>query len=688
MVEKIRKRNGRIVPFEQEKITNAIFKAAQAVGGTDCELAKKLSDQVVAIVNEKYASKVPTVENIQDIVEKVLVESGHYKTAKAYILYREEHKKLRDVKALLLNVGDVIDGYISEKEWRIKENANIGFSFSGLLWHGVGTIMAYYALNNVYPREIANSHVEGDFHLHNLSMSLCGYCAGWSLRQLLLEGLNGVPGKVHASPAKHLRSAIGQMVNFIGTLQNEWAGAQAFSSFDTYLAPFVRADKLNYRQIKQIIQEYVYGMNITSRWGGQTPFSNITLDWTVPEDIKNDPVIVGGKTLDSTYADYQEEMNLVNRAFIEVMTGGDMKGRVFTWPIPTYNITKDLDWDNENLHSLFEMTAKYGLPYFQNFIKSDLRPSDVRAMCCRLQLNLAELKHKTGGLFGFGESTGSIGVVTINMPRIGYLSKDDDEFFEKLERLMYLAKTSLELKRKLVDRMMSIGMLPFSRRYLGNFNHHFSTIGLIGMNEACLNFLHQDIATEEGRKFSVKVLDFMRNRITEFQEETGHIYNLEATPAEGTSYRLAKLDRTNYPKIITSGNGIPYYTNSTQLPVNYTDDVFWALQHQEELQRKYTGGTVFHTFLGESPNDGETTKLLVKKIASNFALPYFTITPTFSVCPSHGYIKGEHFNCPTCKSKSEVFSRVVGYIRPVQDWNEGKQKEFKDRLEFKVPVAS
>ncbi len=684
MVEKIRKRDGRIVPFEQEKITTAIWKAAQAVGGTDRERAKQLSEQVVEIINKKYDGKTATVENIQDIVEKVLVENGHYKTAKAYILYREEHKKLRDVRSLLLNVGDVVDNYIIQSEWRIRENANIDFSYSGLLWHGVGTIMAYYALNHVYPKEIARAHTEGDFHLHNLSMSLCGYCAGWSLRQLLLEGFNGVVGKVESKPPKHLRSVIGQVVNFIGVLQNEWAGAQAFSSFDTYLAPFVRADKLNYKQIKQCVQEYVYGMNITSRWGGQTPFSNITLDWTVPEDIKNDPVIVAGKTLDTVYADYQEEMNLINKAFIEVMTKGDMRGRVFTWPIPTYNITKNLDWNNENLDLMFEMTSKYGLPYFQNFIRSDLRPSDVRAMCCRLQLDLKQLKHKTGGLFGFGESTGSIGVVTINMPRIGYFSKDETDFLERLERLMYLAKVSLRLKRKMVTRMMKIGMLPFSKRYLGNFDHHFSTIGLVGMNEACLNFLGQNIATNEGRKFSIKVLEFMRDKLKEFQEETGHIYNLEATPAEGTSYRLAKIDRKKYPKIITFGNGVPFYTNSTQLPVNYTDDVFWALKHQEELQRKYTGGTVFHTFLGESPNGGEAVKTLVKKIANGFALPYFTITPTFSLCQKHGYVRGKHFKCPSCGSRTEVFSRVVGYIRPVQHWNRGKQEEFKQRLDFKI----
>ncbi len=684
MVSRVRKRDGRIVPFEKEKITIAIFKAAQAVGGSDRKKAEELAEQVADIASKKYNGNIATVENIQDIVEKVLVEDGHYKTAKAYMLYREEHKRMRDVKGLLLDVGDVIDGYISKNEWRIRENANIDFSYSGMMWHGIGTITAYYALNHVYPKEISRAHNEGDFHLHNLSMSLCGYCAGWSLRQLLTEGFNGVPGKVESGAPRHLRTAIGQMINFIGVLQNEWAGAQAFSSFDTYLAPYVRADNLSYKEIKQNIQEYVYGMNITSRWGGQSPFSNITLDWTVPDDLKNQPAVVAGKAIGNTYADYQKEMDLINKAFIEVMSGGDNNGRVFTWPIPTYNITKNLDWGNENLEALFKMTAKYGLPYFQNFIKSDLKPSDVRAMCCRLQLDLKQLKNKTGGLFGFGESTGSIGVVTINMPRIGYFSKNEDQFMEKLERLIYLAKVSLEIKRKLVNRIMGIGMLPFSKRFLGNFDHHFSTIGLIGMNEACLNFLGKDIATEEGRKFSLKVLDFMRERLKEIQEETGHIYNLEATPAEGTSYRLAKIDKKKYPKIIAAGNGVPYYTNSTQLPVNFTDDIFWALKHQEGLQRKYTGGTVFHSFLGESPDNGETTKQLVKKIASNFALPYFTITPTFSVCKQHGYIKGEHFKCPTCGARTEVYSRVVGYIRPVQSWNAGKQREFKDRLEFKV----
>lgn len=684
MIKQIRKRDGRIVPFDQEKVTNAIFKAARSVGGTDRERAKYLSGQVVKRLEEKFDGRTATVEDVQNAVEKTLVKHGHYKTSKAYILYREEHKKLRDVKSLLLNVGDIVDGYMDKADWRTKENANVKYSYSGLLWHGIGTIMAYYALNYAYPREIAAAHTKGDFHLHNLSMSLSGYCAGWSLRQLMLEGFNGVPGKVESKPAKHLRTAIGQMINFIGVLQNEWAGAQAFNSFDTYLAPFVRADNLNYKQVKQAIQEYVFGMNITSRWGGQTPFSNITLDWTVPSDIKNDHVIVGGKTLDTTYADYQEEMDVINKAFIEVMTGGDMRGRVFTWPIPTYNITPDLDWDNDNLNALFKMTAKYGLPYFQNFIKSDLKPSDVRAMCCRLQLNLKELKNKTGGLFGFGESTGSIGVVTINMPRVGYVSKNEEQFYERLERLMYLAKVSLEIKRKLVTKMMGRNMLPYSKRYLGDLNYHFSTIGLVGMNEALLNFLGEDISTENGRAFALEVLEFMRNKIRGFQEETGHIYNLEATPAEGTSYRLARIDKKAHPNIITAGKDAPYYTNSTHLPVNHTNDMFEALKHQEPLQRKYTGGTIFHSFLGESPNGGVVTKELVKKIASNFALPYFTITPTFSICPTHGYLKGKQFTCPTCTGKTEVFSRVVGYLRPVADWNDGKGEEFKQRMTYKV----
>ncbi|MEM3572036.1 MAG: ribonucleoside triphosphate reductase, partial [Candidatus Bathyarchaeia archaeon] len=591
--------------------------------------------------------------------------------------------QLREVKNLLLDVGNIVDSYIAQEDWRVKENANATWSFSGLLWHVTGTVMAYYALNLVYPKEIAKAHIEGDFHLHNLSMSLAGYCAGWSLRQLLYEGFNGVPGKVESSPPKHLRSALGQMVNFIGTLQNEWAGAQAFSSFDTYLAPFVNADRLSYAEVKQAIQEFVFGINISSRWGGQTPFSNITLDWVVPEDLKDEHVIIGGKITNDVYGDFQDEMDMINKAFMEVMLEGDAKGRVFTFPIPTYNITKDFDWDSENAELLFEMTAKYGLPYFQNFINSDLNPRDVRAMCCHLQLNLKELRNKTGALFGAGESTGSIGVITINMPRIGYLSKDETEFFERLDRFMYLAKQALEIKRKIVSRNMDAGLLPYTKRYLGTLKNHFSTIGLVGMNEACLNFLGVSIAEKEGKKFALKTLDFMRDKLIEFQEETGHLYNLEATPAEGTAYRLAKIDKKYYPEIITAGNSIPYYTNSTHLPVEYTDDLWFALKHQEDLQVKYTGGTVFHVFLGESPTS-EETRVLVKKIAENFKIPYYTITPTFSICPNHGYLNGENSICPVCKAPSEVYSRVVGYLRPVKDWNEGKQEEFKERKEYKI----
>jgi ribonucleoside-triphosphate reductase len=685
LVTKIRKRDGRIVDFDANKITEAIWKAAQSVGGKDRSIAEKLTKEVVRRINEKFAGKIPTVEDVQDIVEKVLVENGHYKTAKAYILYREQHRQLREVKNLLLDVGNIVDSYIAQEDWRIRENANATWSFSGLLWHVTGTVMAYYALNLVYPKEIAKAHTEGDFHLHNLSMSLAGYCAGWSLRQLLHEGFNGVPGKVESSPPKHLRSALGQMVNFIGTLQNEWAGAQAFSSFDTYLAPFVRADRLSYAEVKQAIQEFVFGINISSRWGGQTPFSNITLDWTVPEDLKDEHVTIGGKITNDVYGDFQDEMDMINKAFMEVMLEGDAKGRVFTFPIPTYNITKDFDWHSENAELLFEMTAKYGLPYFQNFINSDLKPGDVRAMCCRLQLNLKELRNKTGALFGAGESTGSIGVVTINMPRIGYLSKDENEFFERLDRFMYLAKQALEIKRKIVSRNMDAGLLPYTKRYLGSLKNHFSTIGLVGMNEACLNFLGVSIAEEEGKKFALKTLDFMREKLIEFQEETGHLYNLEATPAEGTAYRLAKIDKKYYPEIITAGNSIPYYTNSTHLPVEYTDDLWFALKHQEDLQVKYTGGTVFHVFLGESPTS-EETRILVKKIAENFRIPYFTITPTFSICPNHGYLKGEKSICPICNTPSEVYSRVVGYLRPVKDWNAGKQEEFKERKEYKVKL--
>jgi len=687
MLTKIRKRDGRIVSFDKNKITEALWKAVQAVGGRDRSITEKLSEQVISNAEEKFVNRVPTVEDIQDIVEKVLIENGHAKVAKAYILYREQHRRLRDIRAMLLDSEKIVNDYLNMGDWRVKENANVGYSFSGLLLHSAGSVMAYHILNDIYPKEIAQAHVNGDFHLHDLSMSVCGYCAGWSLRQLLLEGFNGVQGKVGSAPPKHLRSALGQLVNFFGTLQNEWAGAQAVSSFDTYFAPFLRADNLSYEEVKQAIQEFVFSINVSSRWGSQTPFTNITLDWTVPEDIADDNVIIGGKLMDTKYRDYQKEMDIINKAFIEVMLEGDMSGRVFTFPIPTYNITKDFDWGSENAKLLFEMTAKYGLPYFQNFINSDLRPGDVRSMCCRLQLNLTELRKKTGGLFGSGESTGSIGVVTMNLPRIGHLSKDEDEFFERLERMMYLAKESLEIKRKVVENNLEAGLLPYTKRYLGTLKNHFSTIGLVGMNESCRNLLGKDITTPEGRSFAIRTLSFMRDKLLEYQEETGNIYNLEATPAEGTSYRLARIDKQKYPNIITAGEREPYYTNSSLLPVSYTDDIFDALEHQDDLQVLYTGGTVLHGFLGENISTSDACKTLVKTVAEKFRLPYFTITPTFSICKNHGYIRGEHFKCPHCGENAEVYSRIVGYYRPVQNWNAGKQEEFKDRLEYDAEKA-
>ncbi|MEM2227011.1 MAG: ribonucleoside triphosphate reductase [Candidatus Bathyarchaeia archaeon] len=700
---KIKKRDGSVVDFDPQKIRNAIRKAMVAVGIREEEPVERATSEVLRLVSEIYGrERMPSVEEIQDIVETALMKLGYFQVAKAYIIYREQHKRLRDAKNLFFNVGEVVNSYMARGDWRVSENANLGYSFSGLLWHATGTVMAHYALSYIYPKEVAEAHLSGDFHLHNLSMSIAGYCAGWNLRQLLLEGFNGVPGKVESKPPRHLRTALGQIVNFFGTLQNEWAGAQAFNSFDTFLAPFVRVDGLDYQQVKQAIQEFVFGVNISSRWGGQTPFTNITFDWRVPEDLKDEPAVVCGEVSGEPYGEYQEEMDLINKAFIEILTEGDMSGRVFTFPIPTYNITRDFDWDSENSKLLFEMTAKYGLPYFQNFVNSDLKPSDVRAMCCRLQLNLRELRKKTGGLFGSGESTGSIGVVTINMPRIGYLSKDDDDFFERLEALMELAKTSLEIKRKVVSRNIEQGLLPYTRRYLGNLKRHFSTIGLIGMNEACLNFLGTGIASKEGKEFSIRVLKFMREKLLEFQEETGNIYNLEATPGEGASYRLARLDREKYPDIITAGRDAPYYTNSTHLPVDATDDIFEALKHQEDLQILYTGGTVFHAFLGERIESGDGCALLVRRIAERFRIPYYTITPTFSICPVHGYLSGEHFECPSQHSEEElrryggrdasgrafmpceVYSRVVGYYRPVQLWNRGKQEEYARRLEYVV----
>jgi ribonucleoside-triphosphate reductase len=684
MIDKIRKRDGRLVSFEKDKMISAIFKSAQDVGGHDKATAEGVAEIAVEFLNSKFRDKIPTVEDVQDVIEKVLIETGHAKVAKNYILYREQKKNLRETKEFLIDSVNLVDNYMGKEDWRVFENANVNYSMRGLLWHASGTIMSFYALHNLYPKEISKAHISGYMHIHDLQMALNPYCAGWSLRQLLHEGFNGVGGKFEARPPKHLRSAVGQMVDFMGTLQNEWAGAQAFSSFDTYLAPFIKQENLEYKKVKQCIQEFVYSMNVVSRWGGQTPFTNLTLDWTVPEDLATQKATVGGKFLSSTYADYQPEIETINKALMEVLTEGDARGRVFTFPIPTYNLTKDFDWNSDLANDLFSMTSKYGLPYFQNFINSDLNPKDIRAMCCRLQLNLKELQRNiTSGRFGSGESTGSLGVVTINLPRPAYEAKNEEEFFEKLERYLYLAKESLEIKRKLMGRNLQRNLLPYSKRYLGDLKNHFSTIGLIGMHEACLNLLGKEkgLETEEGHKFAISVLNFMRKKLLEFQEETGHIYNLEATPGEGASYRLARRDKKQYPDIITSGDKEPYYTNSTHLPVGHTSDIFKALKHQEPLQKLYTGGTVFHTFLGESI-DRDACKLLAKKIATSFSLPYFTITPTFSVCTEHGYLKDEQHTCPTCQKPTEVYSRVVGYLRPVKDWNLGKQSEFSDRKMF------
>ena len=683
IIEKVRKRNGTLVNFDRERITNAIFKAALEVGGRDRRIAERLTDEVVKMLEEKYANKIPNVEDIQDIVEKVLIERGHAKTAKAYILYRKQHEEMRKITSTFLEVERLVDDYLGMRDWRVRENSNMGYSLSGLLFHIATSVVANYTLDKIYPLEVADAHVSGDLHVHDLGMGLCGYCAGWNLSQLLAEGFNGVPNKVASRPPAHLDTALLQMANFIGTLQNEWAGAQAFNSIDSLLAPFVRKDSLSYRQVKQAMQTFVFNLNIASRWGGQTPFTNVTLDLMVPEDLAAQHVIIGGGLGEDTYEEYKEEADMINRAFIEVMSRGDMNGRPFTFPIPTYSLARDFDWEEGVSAALFKMTAKYGLPYFQNFINSSLKPSDVRSMCCHLQLNLAELRRNTtAGLFGSGDSTGSMGVVTINMPRLGYLSRDEDEFFEKLEYIMELAKISLEVKREMVTRNMENGLLPFTKRYLGTLRNHFSTIGLVGMNEACLNLLGCRITDDEGKKLAVKTLKFMLGVIQRFQEETGNLYNLEATPAEGVSYRLAKIDKKKYPDIITAGERAPYYTNSTLLPVNSGLDLISALKHQEELQTLYTGGTVHHIFLGESLEDGESCMNLVRKVSHNTRLPYFTVTPTFSICDDHGFIPGEYPKCPSCGKVTEVYSRVVGYFRPVRNWNVGKQEEFRQRIEY------
>lgn len=684
----IRKRNGNIAPFDQERITDAIFKAAKSVGGTDREAAVRLSNKVCEeVLTSFHKRSIPAVEQLQDLVEKVLIDEGHARTAKAYILYREQHARLRDARSMLLDIHSTMDGYLSQADWRVRENSNVNYSLGGLILHNSGTVTANYWLNHIYTKEIADAHRDGEMHIHDLSM-FSGYCAGWSLDQLIREGLGGVENKISSRPAKHLSTLSAQMVNFLGVLQNEWAGAQAFSSFDTYLAPFVRVDNLSFEDVKQHVQSFVFGVNTPSRWGSQAPFTNITLDWTVPEDLKDKPALVGGKELDVPYGDFQAEMDVVNRAFLEVMMEGDADGRGFPYPIPTYNITREFDWDSPNAALLFQMTGKYGTPYFQNFINSDLKPGDVRSMCCRLQLDKRELKKKGGGLFGAAELTGSIGVVTLNLPRIGHISETKDEFYGHLTRLLEISRDSLESKRRVVTKLMEEGLFPYTQRYLGTWDNHFSTIGIVGMNECCLNFLGKSIEHKEAADFTIEVLDYMRDVLVTFQKETGNMYNLEATPAESTSYRLAKIDKQEFPEIITAGEEDPYYTNSTQLPVNLTGDLFEALDLQEPVQSRYTGGTVFHSMIGESIDDLEACKSLVKRIAENYRIPYFTITPTFSICPDHGYLKGEQFKCGDCGSETEVYSRIVGYYRPVGNWNKGKREEYFERQTFdQCPVS-
>ncbi|MGL4982501.1 MAG: ribonucleoside triphosphate reductase [Treponemataceae bacterium] len=656
-VKNIVKRSGEVKEYDASKITVAINKAIEAVEKKgNLEKAKEFTRQVevklLEMMGARHANSIPAIEEIQDIVECVLIENKAVQIAKTYILYRSRHEALRDTKSLMLDINTTMDGYLSQSDWRVNENANVNFSLGGLILHNSGTITANYWLKNIYSEQVAKAHQTAAFHIHDLSM-FSGYCAGWSIRQLVAEGLGGVPDKITSTPAKHLSTLIQQIVNFLGIMQNEWAGAQAFSSFDTYLAPFIKKDNLTEKEVRQCIQSFIYGVNTPSRWGSQAPFTNITLDWTVPEDLKNNKAVVGGQEMDFTYGDCKGEMDILNKVFIDLMIEGDAAGRGFQYPIPTYNVTKDFDWDSPNAKLLFEMTARYGTPYFQNFINSDLNPGDVRSMCCRLQLDKRELRKRGGGLFGSDEFTGSLGVVTINMPQIGYLAKNEGDFFARLDYLMDLAKESLCAKRKIVQRLLDNGLFPYTRRYLTTFDNHFNTIGLCGMNECCKNFLQESIVEQNGKLFAEKVLNHMRDRLADYQEKTGELFNLEATPAESTSYRLARHDKKNYPDIIASGEDQPYYTNSSQLPVDYTSDIFEALDHQESLQTKYTGGTVFHTFLGEAIKDWKACQDLVKKIMTNYRIPYLTISPTFSICPIHGYLTGEHFECPHCRLEKE-----------------------------------
>lgn len=657
-IKQVVKRSGEIKPYDRTKIYAAIGKAIEAVEKRpDPDKAEHLTvaveEKLKLMMAGRHEHSIPAIEEIQDIVESVLIENNAVAIAKAYILYRARHEAIRDTKNLMLDINATMDGYLSQSDWRVNENANVNFSLGGLILHNSGTITANYWLKNIYSPEIAEAHKSAAFHIHDLSM-FSGYCAGWSIRQLIAEGLGGVPDKITSTPATHLSTLVNQIVNFLGIMQNEWAGAQAFSSFDTYLAPFIRKDNLTEKEVRQCIQSFIFGVNTPSRWGSQAPFTNITLDWMCPDDLKDKPAIVGGKEMDFTYGDCQKEMNIINKVFIELMIEGDAAGRGFAYPIPTYNITKNFDWDSKNAQLLFQMTAQYGTPNFQNFINSDLNPNDVRSMCCRLQLDKRELRRRGGGLFGADEFTGSLGVVTINLPQIGYLAQSEQQFFARLEYLMDLAKESLCIKRKVIQRLLDGGLFPYTRRYLATLNNHFNTIGLCGMNECCLNFLGCSIAEPKGKAFAEKVLTYMRNRLADYQEQTGELFNLEATPAESTSYRLARHDKEQFPDIITSGTEEPFYTNSSQLPVDYTEDVFEALDHQESLQTKYTGGTMFHVFLGEALKDWKTCRDLVKTIASTYRIPFFTISPIYSICRIHGYLNGEQFECPKCRAEAEL----------------------------------
>ena len=682
------KRDGKIADFNIEKIAIAVKQAFEACNKQyNDNIIDFLALKVTANFEPKISNNLVAVEDVQDSVESVLVQAGYADVAKAYILYRKNREKIRNMKSTILDYKELVDSYVKVTDWRVKENSTVTYSVGGLILSNSGAITANYWLSEVYDEEIANAHRSGDVHIHDLSM-LTGYCAGWSLKQLIQEGLGGVSGKITSAPASHLATLCNQMVNFLGIMQNEWAGAQAFSSFDTYLAPFVKVDNLDYKQVKKCIESFIFGVNTPSRWGTQAPFSNITLDWTVPADLKDMPAIVGGKEMDFTYGDCKKEMDMVNKAFIETMIEGDAHGRGFQYPIPTYSITSDFDWsDTENNKLLFEMTAKYGTPYFSNYVNSDMEPSDVRSMCCRLRLDLRELRKKSGGFFGSGESTGSIGVVTINLPRIAYLAEDAEDFYKRLDKLMDISARSLKVKREIITKLLEEGLYPYTKRYLGTFNNHFSTIGLIGMNEVGLNakWLRKDMTNKETQEFAKDVLNHMRERLSDYQELYGDLYNLEATPAESTTYRFAKHDKKRYPAIITANeNGTPYYTNSSHLPVGYTADIFEALDAQDELHTLYTSGTVFHAFLGEKLPDWKAAADIVRKIASNYRLPYYSISPTYSVCCNHGYIAGEEYSCPDCGNDTEVYSRITGYYRPVQNFNDGKAQEFKDRRVYDV----